>query len=205
MRQRLHFGLQMPCQHVSHAGNDENRNNIGEKNRQNNGHEGLPARIFCFNWPQALETSLPRFLRMNVAVPLRTRISWNRKMVSFSALSNGISSAGFKGIRLTFTRIPRSNSDSLVASSSESVTPLIMTHSNITRFCRTAGRFRTVSITASTGYLRLIGISVSRVTLVIPVSDMERFGKSGSLARRTMPGMTPAVETVIRDIGMRSP
>ena len=51
------------------------------------------------------------------------------------------------------------------------------------------------------GYLRLIGIKMSRTASVTPVSEMQRFGNIGSAAKRSIPGISPAVDSVMRAAG----
>ena len=51
------------------------------------------------------------------------------------------------------------------------------------------------------GHLRVIGMTDSRTVLFDALSEMASRGRSGSLAKRSIPGTMPEVETVIREAG----
>src|SRR5438105_9014013 len=136
MCQGLHTGLETPSEQESDTCDKKDREDVREKGRKEHCQERPPTSVFFFNWPHAPETSLPRFFRMNVAVPFWMRIPWKRSIASSSDGSYGISSFIFKGIKFTFTLMPCTRRDSSSASSGKSVKPLIMTHSNMTRICR---------------------------------------------------------------------
>src|SRR5690625_489527 len=150
------------------------------------------------SWPQAASMSWPRVLRTVVTRPAARVISLKRSMASSDEHLNGGPGNGLNGIRLilhgsTLTRRTRAR-----ACSGWSLTPSIMVYSKvILRLWPASTKRLQAAISSSTGYLRLSGTRRLRTSFSAACSDTASANSTPS-ARASMPGMTPAVDTVTR-------
>jgi hypothetical protein len=109
------------------------------------------------------------------------------------------------GIRLSFAARPRKSGPSRRTSSGPSLTPSSRTYSNVSRSPVVATKRSHAAKSAARGNRRLIGISRSRSSSVVALSDTASRGRTGSSASRSMAGASPAVESVIRRGAMAKP
>ena len=75
-----------------------------------------------------------------------------------------------------------------------------MTHSRVRN-----GIFWQASSNCSIFHLRVTGMMASRTSLFEAFSESASFGRTVSVANRSIPGSMPLVDTVIRDSGMPIP
>ena len=84
------------------------------------------------------------------------------------------------------------------ASMSLSLTPANSTYSKVMRRWWPSGKRRAAASRAAMFQRRLTGMSWSRTSSVVALSEMARLGSGRTLASRSMPVTTPEVDTVMR-------
>src|SRR5215471_4344373 len=108
-------------------------------------------------------------------------------------------SPGFQGIRFTFTRFSGPSTFTWRrASSGVSFTPPSITYSKVRCSQWRSGYLRHASISASSGYFLLIGISTLRCSSFEAFNEIASFGRTSSFAIRSIPGTIPLVDSVTR-------
>src|SRR3989442_1592461 len=161
---------------------------------------GLRVRswIFPASCPHAASISSPRVLRVVVTIPDAPSTSLNRSITRRGERTKPEFGNGLNGIRLILHGTRETKSTSWRACSSVSLTPSSMTYSKVmkSRGARSRYRRHTASNSAS-GYLRLMGMSVSRSASFGACKDTAS-ATGHSAARRSIIGTIPDVESVTR-------
>jgi 4-amino-4-deoxy-L-arabinose transferase-like glycosyltransferase len=152
------------------------------------------------SWPQAASACSPFDQRTVTGTPPAATARANASTAASDGRFRPGSHSGdsFSGMRFTFDGSGLTSATSFAASSGRSLTPAMRTHSNVIFRPRSSGQRLRAAKSSASGCVRLIGMSLDRVSSSAPESDTARFGRRGRAASDSRPGTTPAVETVVR-------